>query len=211
MIVRAGQNIENRTRNYLVPVLKEYGPGFASKYNETYKIFTGVHDSLLDGSPYINDRCFVIVLDKLYKPKDYESFMEYVKTQDCYVLDYCPEADINKSRLNALVLKVPEKYHHAYDMFIQGRYSEMYSEEDIKLLFKNKPKVQEIFFRANGLKKAYVDSINEYFCTTFEENNINHKEFDMPPLCEEEILNYDKMSGESYFIYNYLKINSYVK
>lgn len=211
MILRAGQEVINRTRNYLIPILKEYGAGFASKYNETYKIFTGVHDTLMDGSPLIHDRCFYIVLDKMFKPKQYDEFMDYIRNQPYYVADYCPEANIYKSRLHTVVIKVPDNYINAFDMFIQGKYSLMYSTEEIQKLFANNPKVKEVLLRSNGLKKAYVDSVNEYFCTTFEESNLNHREFDLPPMCEEEILNYSYGEIKSYFLYNYLKENSYVK
>lgn len=87
------------------------------------------------------DPCFYIVFDKngsmtedVYTdPKAgrqrFNKFLTYVRTQKFYENDYVISDDHHM-----VIIKLPKRFRHAYNMFLKNRYSEMYTKEDLEYL-----------------------------------------------------------------------------
>ncbi len=124
--------------------------------------------------------------------------MEYVRTKDYYVGEYCPNPDIEKARNQVIILKVPTQFEKAYDHFLKGEFSQMYSKEEAQDMF-YKPtqkltyevltrtgtesflifagKVKAIFYAKEDFRKEDVRSLKP-------------AEWDLPIINREEILNF---------------------
>ena len=199
MDIKLGHQFLNKTWRFLTPALRGHGEEFVRTFNPLFKLACGIHDTLLDGSKIVlNERLIYILLDSNYQPECFNRFMAYIENQDFYVTDYCPSTEIS-SRKRMVVLKMPKVFHNAYDKFLQGKYSEMYTDEEIELLFSNRVKIKEY----NILKKSpialtdFVKEVNKEFKTDVSEDDMVDNEYEFLLVKKEEIFHYE--GGEVYF------------
>lgn len=199
MKIEIGKYYVNKTWKYLVPCFKAYDEKFIKFYSNVFKLAIGVHDTLLDYSIIDNKRCVFFMFDTKINNKFFEEFLNYLKYQEYYITDYCPESEIINSRKHMIVLQVPEKYNNAYDMFLQGKYSLMYTQKDIDLLFDITNKINEInvLTKKSTAKKIFIDNINKEFNTTI--NDVQNTELDLPLKICEEIFNCCKETKQVFF------------
>jgi len=85
--------------------------------------------------------CFYIVFNTMGVQRDgvyvdpeagraaFEAFMEYLRSWPMYAYDYALPDD-----QHMVIVNFPERYRHAYDMFLQNHYSNMYTRADLEAL-----------------------------------------------------------------------------
>jgi hypothetical protein len=151
----------------------------------------GIHDCVLDGTDFENQRLIYMLLDKKYNPRAYESFMNWIKHQNFYVTDYSHDVTLD-GRRHMVVVKVPKKFEDAHEQFIKSRYSSMYLPEEIETLFEGEDsrKVKEILLQYDSARKEFVDKVNNTFKTAMRIEDTYGGELDFPIEKEKEYFNY---------------------
>lgn len=177
----------NKTYRFLLPCFNWYGDEFISKFIRTCKQ-VGLGD---DVNPHIKGRYLFILCSKVVGLQNTLDFLNSVKSKDYYVTDYSvsPGHDFFM-----IVLEVPERFHNAYDKFIEGRYSEMYTPEEINVLF---PKTgdsdaRNILIKDPSCIDEFVVKLNQTYNTKLSEDDFFHeviKEYELPLNRYEEVFN----------------------
>lgn len=193
MDIRIGKQYINKTWRFLIPCLRGHGDAFVKKFNPVYKLAVGIHDSLLDGSSLSNGRNIYLMLDKQYKPREYQKFMEFLRYQDYFKGDYCPDSEIISSRKHIVIIEVPEGFSNSYDYFLKGKYSKMYSDEELKLFFSgpSRKKDYEILSKSGNALNEFVKNVNQEFNVSSSPKDFNGKELEFPLVKKEEIFNFE--------------------
>lgn len=192
MHIEIGKYYVNKTWRFLLPCLRGHGDVFIRKFNPVFKLAVGIHDTLLDNSRKSDGRSIYILCDKLVNKIAFDEFLNWLKYQGYYIADYCPDSEILKSRKHVIVLKIPEVFSDAYDHFLQGNYSLMYLEQDLKLLFSNpaRQKEYDILSRNSKIIEEFTKKVNDEFGTTVESEHFKNAELELPLKKIEEIFNY---------------------
>lgn len=192
MDINIGKSYENKTWKYLVPVLRGHGQAFVRKFNRVFKLASGIHDTLLGGSDLAEERVIYFMIDKKYQPYAYEDFIKFIRTQEYYAGDYCPDANFLTTRRHMVVLRVPEDFYRAYDYFLKGEYSKMYSEEQAKVLFLDSGKHIEygVLTKSEESLKPFLEVIDKEFKVKTKPADFRDAERDLPLRKKEEIFNY---------------------
>lgn len=211
MHIRSGKLYENRTWKYLYPCLRSYGSTLKGYLNSVYKLAVGIGDSNVE----MESNCIYILFDtnvhgtgvtvEQYR-ENISNFLEWVRFQSFYIRDYVFEG-INSSEKHMLVLRIPKEFHRSYARFMSGKYSEMYTPDQIEEYFQfvslpdkkiESDKNEKLQVTRAILKKSkaylptFVSKVNEDFGTTCEEEDLVTSEFDYPLIQEEEIFNLKK-------------------
>ena len=190
MNIKIGEFYVNKTWRFLMPCLQGYGESFVSRFNPIFKLGVGIHDTIVENTPIANGSNIFILCDRKYLEKTFDIFLAWVKTQDYYVTDYCPDINFEKSRKLMLVLKIPKEFEKSYQHFLKGEYSKMYSIEHLNTLFLSVPsrlKEYKILTLDNSLKEEFIQSINTEFGTTMRNFDEPVKELELPLVLEEEV------------------------
>lgn len=205
MQIQSGKLYENRTYKYLFPIVKHYGEELTNYLRYFIKLGVGLGDD----NRKLPAGCFFILIDtnpKIQNQKQYfeklDRFLTWIKYQDYYVDDYiyCMKDDCSS---HMVVLDMPSKYNTAYIKFIIGRYSQMYTEQEINKLFPidnsstNNKLISEYndrirFVRNVLLKKDesdFLKKVNKDFGTDLKKFSIDG-ELDYSPDLREEIFNF---------------------
>ena len=200
MNIPIGQLYINRTVRYLVPGLGFYGPTLKTKLNLVFKLAFGIHDTLLEGSHLEGQKNIYILVDKLVRPELFQNFMDWVKHQEYYVTDYVYDSIMeNHSRKHMIVLAYPPSMGDAYDKFLLGKYSKMYTRQEITSYFTEESKLEtrQVLMKTVHAKHRFISSVKEAFDTLLEEQDFltGSWEYDFPPNTEEEFFNTWKPLG----------------
>jgi len=195
MKIEIGRLYINKTVKYLLPGLGYYGPTLKTKLNLVHKLAFGIHDNLIEGTHFAGQRNIFILLDRLVRPDLYENFMSWIKHQNYYVTDYSYD-NLHEpySRRHMVVIAYPEKLGDVYDKFLLGKYSKMYSKEEIELYFQEEGKAwaKNVLQRTAYAKNSFIFAVKERFDTLLEQQDFltDYWEYDFPPNAEEEFFNY---------------------
>jgi hypothetical protein len=194
MGIEIGKLYINRTVKYLVPGLGFYGSTLKTKLNLVFKLAFGIHDTLLTGSHLEGQKNIYILIDKLVRPDLFQNFMDWVKHQEYYVTDYVYDSILEAhSRKHMVVLAYPPSMGDAYDKFLLGKYSKMYTKQEITSYFAEESKVEtrQVLVKTVHAKQRFISLVKETFNTQLEEQDflIGSWEFDLPPNEEEEYFN----------------------
>jgi len=160
----------NKTLRFLVHVLYEKDINFLNYYNNLFKFAVGVYDwkrkLKFENNLYImfNLKFNISTLNK---------FLKFIRNQKYYVDDY----KISEKAL-ILVVKVNESVFYN---FVEGNYSNMYSDNLIENLYFKKNDKSILKGVGNNLLK---NELKSFF--NVELNSINAKEKSLPPTFEEE-------------------------
>lgn len=200
MNLEVGKQHINNTWRYLAPCLVGHGREFTQKFNRLFKIAVCIHDTLVDGSIITEGRTLFVMFDKKYQPYYYQAFMEFLRKQDYYRGEYCPESEIFQSRKQVVVIEVPEKHFNSYDYFLKGEYSKMYEKEDVDLYFSSSYKqVEYQVLTRTGEKgfNSFMTKVSSVFYSKEQSSIINPEDFkdsewELPLEKEQEIFNYKK-------------------
>lgn len=191
MHIEIGKYYVNKTWRFLLPCLRGHGDIFVSKFNPVFKLAVGIHDTLLDNSKKSDGRSIYILCDKFANRIAFDEFLDWIKYQDAYIADYCPDSEILKSRKHVIIIKIPEVYNDAYDHFLKGNFSLMYLDEELKLLFSNpgKKKEYDILSREPKIIEEFVKEVNKEFKTNAIVDDFKNAELELPLKKTEEIFN----------------------
>ena len=195
MKIEIGKCYENRTRDYLLPCLKSYGGEFIKRYGTIIKLAIGIHDCLLDGSSKSASKNIYILCDSKSYSKNFSDFLVWIRLEPCYVADYAIDAELTiNSRKHMIVLLIPSGYHKAYDAFRVGAYSEMYTKEEIDLLFSepSKKTIKLILQKHHSIREVHCNKVNKLYGTDSTPDDFKDCELEFPLLVhpETEIFNY---------------------
>lgn len=191
MDIKIGKYYVNKTWRFLLPCLRGHGDTFVRKFNPLFKLAVGIHDTLLDGSEISKGKNIYIMIDKNVQQKYFFEFLDWIKYQDYYIIDYCPDGDFKKSRKHVIVISVPKAFESSYDRFLKGEYSKMYSKEEVDLLFSNPDRKKEynILSKHRTAIKGFINTINTEFDVDTSINDIKFEEYELPLKKTEEIFN----------------------
>lgn len=191
MDIRKGHFLVNKTWKFLRPALRSYGPMFKVKSDAVFKLAMGIHDCILDGTDFQGKRYLYILIDKTYRSKNYEGFMNWVKNQSYYITDYDVD-DMMTGFQHMLVIKFPEDYASAYDYFLDSRYSLMYSREELEKFYDAESPIKDILNKTASARREFLVKLNKSFETTLEEIDLMHPkaEMDFPIEKAKEYFNY---------------------
>ncbi len=197
MDIEIGKYYVNKTWRFLLPCLRGHGDIFVAKFNPIFKLAVGIHDTLTTDSKISDTRNIYILCDKFTNEKHFYEFLDWLKCQEYYVADYCPESEILKSRKHVLVITVPDIFNDAYDHFLNGNYSMMYLEAELNLLFSkpDKKKEYDILSRNSKLIEEFVKEVNKEFDSHATVEDFKNAELELPLKKIEEIFNYKEEDG----------------
>jgi len=191
MKIKIGEANVNKTWKYLSPCLQGHGGILFSYLNQIFKLGLGIHDTLLDGADVTKERVIYILVDTGVNNKVFVTLYNFIKTEDYFVHGYCPDSEISNSRKFMIVLKVPEAYYDAYDHFLKGEYSKMYTQEQLDLLFTDSTiHHKNVLLKQNA--QGMLDKIKNRFNEDLTLNDIEDHEHELPLEAEEEIFHYNK-------------------
>lgn len=180
MEIEFGKIYFNRTKIYLSPIVNVLGIDFNNveaygiydiKYENVYNDFKRDYHLFILNNPYINVKQFNDTLNK-------------ARSHKYYVDDYL--FDLNEMNKHMIVMKIPEEYHKSYDAFVIGRFSRMYTVNQLKTLKINKltpaGKLNapwHILTKDEGYRKVFIDKINKIYNTDLLEDDHVPREFDV--------------------------------
>lgn len=177
----------NKTREYLLPCIKEYGPAFIRKFNDIFKVAIGIGDIVVINRGLSYEKHLFILLDTTIANTHFIRFLEWIRSEYMYQDDYV-FGDIQKSKHHMIVIKFPEKFHEVISKFYKGKYSEMFKQGDIETYFSKLPDTQKILIKDHNYKIIFVKKLNSEFGTQITPDEYDG-ELDFPPRPDQEVFN----------------------
>jgi hypothetical protein len=170
----------NKTFEYLSPLLRLYS-GLVISLVTVDILSIGIGDKCvpkqIDKSP-----CLYIKI-KSSKSSALNKLLDFLEVQEYFVRYYNYD-----HKTYVLVIKIPAKFLDSYLKFIQGKYSEMYTKEEIKAFFdtgedyrlptleKLNKTEKGLLFLQQGIKETFGVELD-----IEEMKEIGFREFDLPP------------------------------
>ena len=176
--------IRNRTFTYLTPCLIKYGNDFVQRYNLVFKVAIGLGDMMIIDEDRKYEQHLFILIDTRIKSKNFVTFLDWIREEHYYQDDYV-YGDIKKSPLHMIVVKIPEEYTQSFEKFTSGKYSEMYTIEDIDTLFSKYPEAKLVLTKDRTYKVRFVRRLNRLYNTEVKPDEYIG-ELDLPLNKEEE-------------------------
>ncbi len=197
MNIVIGKLVENKTLDYLFPIFKIYGSTFLAKFNLTHKLAYGIHDCVLDGTPFEDQRKICILIDRKSRPNLYEDFIRWIRLQDYYMADYSHDHTIT-GRMQMVLIEVPETHASIYDSFLKSEYSQMYRRHNIDDFFKEEDHSKKVLMKSSEVGPSFVKQVNEMYGTTLTVEDFDEVgEYDFPWEKKSEFFNYRENKGEA--------------
>jgi|VirMetMinimDraft_7_1064189.scaffolds.fasta_scaffold00418_25 hypothetical protein len=190
MDIKIGKMLENKTWKFLSPCLSFYGSTFTDKINTVFKLAAGIgDDNHFNPTPSIYLLC-----DAKYQPRNFIKFLEWIKYEKYYLADYPFTPDLKDARRHMVVIAIPKAYLKTYEYFLEGKYSKMYTEEEIKTLFlQTDTKAANILLKKSKALEEFVKNQNKVYGTKVKANELvtMPEEYEFPLNHKEEIFNYE--------------------
>lgn len=201
MLLKLGNIVINPTARFLAPILSTFTTQFLQNFNliRTSLLGFAIGDLSYDKAKKQTHNYFlfiVVSVNGVYDTKKnrflsskqsrivLKQVLGYFKTTSYYYDDY-----IYDDNIHVIVIKLPQEFNQAYDNFIKGKYSAMYSDAEIKILFSDKnniailkklPEYKETF--KEKIKQRFGVSIGNYKSEIPDEIiNTDNTEFELPP------------------------------
>lgn len=193
MQIEIGKYYTNKTWKYLLPCLKEYGPVFSTKLSTLYKLAAGIGDGLLVNDSFQNEKLIYVLIDRRYNYKISNNIITYMKYQKQVISDY-PYDNAEGGRKHMLVIKIPERYYYAYDRFIEGKYSEMYTAEQLDILYTDNMthSAIEVLRKTKVAKEKFIENIHISFAVPYDKIVVMPEtELDFPLQKAKEMFNHE--------------------
>ena len=182
--------VKNRTFKYLSPPLGYYGSKFISKIKSLKLIAFGIGDYHLDNK-FITDRESIFILyDAAYFPRQTADIISWFYNQDFFVENTYYADYMNTLRYLIIDLPIP----NVLPKFLQGKYSEMYTQQEISTYFTRNSSLHalKVITKNESAIQEHLDKVNEIFKTNIQSDEIDFDTFecDFKPQPEDEIFNY---------------------
>jgi hypothetical protein len=187
MKIQLGSVYTNKTKQYLLPSLKEYGELFEKKFTSVFKLAIGIGDLCLMDMGITLEHSIFILIDTKFSRKQFNDVMSWVRNQEYYHFDY-PFDDIHLGHLHMLVIKIPEKFQVTSQEFQKSNYSKMYELKDLEVIFKDRKEQLDVFNKDPEAMLHFIDKINKMFKTNVEYIGWEG-EIELPLNDEEEYFN----------------------
>ncbi len=227
--------VNNRTRRYLYPIVNSFGKTFLrelleiTSYTRAEAGSTVTSVNLFDIVYYrckgFNNNLFLIFdtkgvydfnkgkyVNPIEAKKRFLNFLMFARTNTHYVADYQHEY----GKKHCIVFNIPTEYRKAYEKFLKGQYSQMYSLEQIDYLgFKpflrvgknNTPEPNRnyvVLTKDHNIGKTVLkQAVREAYGV--EHPPENPSEYDILWENSEEILNFDYAKEEEIEFFKQLK------
>ena len=78
----------------------------------------GIHDQTVEDTFSYKENKLYILFDTMYNPRNFESFLKWVKNEPYFVYDYVFSKDCKQNRMRMLILQVPLEYEDSYQAFL---------------------------------------------------------------------------------------------
>lgn len=188
MQIKYGKRYKNKTSQYLLPCLLEgYDKIFSMKLKEMFILGCGLGDNSIINNPNFNftdKRPIFILIDKISAKRKSEDFIYWVRYQLYFIKDY-PMDLIGRAHM--LILDFPEKYSNAYDKFLEGKYSEMFTKADIENMFSKDTEEYKILVRDKSLIPIFAEKLRKTFeLKTLREEDLTEVELEFPYTVNQE-------------------------
>lgn len=198
----------NKTIKYISKCIKYHSKQLKNKLNELSILAVGIGDNLLSeeiGKEY-KYHLFVLIdtngvminnkyVSKIISKKNFDKFLKWFRKQPFCESDYIFD-DILDGHMHMIVIKIPDNCKSAMDKFRESKYSEMYTPEQIKKLFKQN-------IRGSGTMNPVFQVLtkDKKYRIVFQ-NTIN-RDFGTDVMIDEDIeLDYPIKEEDEYFNYN---------
>ena len=172
--------VKNRTLFYLSKVFRLYDSNLYGKIKRLKPIAIAIDDYFYNNDS--NTSLFVLISAKL----DIDSIRDCKIFDTDYIFD-----DIIDSKLRMLVFTFPDNYNKYFDKFKESRYSEMFTQEELEIIFptvsdKN-DYVYSILSNTEFRRKQFLRLTNTMFNTTLSLSDTTNSDF--PIKINNEIFN----------------------
>lgn len=182
--------IRNRTFKYLTPPMGYYGNEFINKIKSLKLIAFGISDYHLDNK-FITDReCIFVLYDSAYFPRKTTDTLSWFYNQEYFIENTYYTDYMNTLRYLILELPIPG----VLPKFLQGKYSEMYTREEISKFFTRNSSLHalKVITKNEVAIEEHIDRVNKLFKTNLKRDDIDLFTFecDFKPQMEDEVFNY---------------------
>ena len=187
MNIEIGNGIENKTWRFLVPCLKDHGEEFEERFNsDVHKLAYGIEDKLFKNIELLKNKCPVFILcDRGILNEQFEGFLTWLKYQDYYISDY--QYDVRNLRYYMLVIDVPKNRYSIYNNFLLGKYSEMYSTNELKHYIDIYSDDYRIMSKDERYRGKFISKIEKEFGTDIKsDSSFYNCELEFPYKLKEE-------------------------
>ncbi len=192
MIIDPGKIYANRTRSFLLPVVKEHGSVFLHYISSIFKVAVGIDDYKLREHGYRFDSHLFFLINTVSSRKHFLNALEWFRTHDSYAFDY-PFDNLVSGHMHMIVIQIPSEFKRSYKQFIKGNYSKMYTKEQIERVFSPDSDNLKIFNPNRKVKEEFVELVNKDFGTSLTVADFEGEkelEVEYPFNRMEEIFNY---------------------
>jgi len=205
MKLELGKIFINPTARFLTPIFNSYNITFLQNFNLVRNHLLGFaigdvkydkakkkeHSYLLFAAYSVNGS-YDCTRKRFLNSKNgktiFLNFLKSIRKSSYYYDDY-----IYDEKIHIVIYSLPQQYNKSYDEFIKGKYSKMFSEEEIKELFthedniavlKKLPHYKETFI--NQIKYKFSVKEGNYKSTVPDEIIVidENTEFELPPTKE---------------------------
>lgn len=178
----------NKTRKYILPCLKVYGDVFTNKISNVFKVAVGIGDIIVDRCGINYEKHIFVLLDPAIAHGFFLDFLDWIRDQEMYEDDYV-YGNIQKATYHMIILRFPEKFWKQFDIFKEGKYSEMYDLETIKSFFQIYPNEQKVLIKDRNYRIVFTKKLNKEFGTTIQPEEWTG-ELDFPPTEKTDVFNH---------------------
>ena len=173
--------VRNRTLLYLSKIFRLYDYNLYNRIKRFKPIAIGIDDC------YYNHRdinaIFVLISSKID--------ISFIKDCPIFETDYIFD-DISTAQLRMLVFKFPEEYNDIFQRFLNSTYSEMFTDEQLELIFPTVHDKQDFVYsilkNTVHRRRQFLKLTNTMFKTTLVLNDVSQGDF--PIKLENEIFNH---------------------
>lgn len=204
--IQIGKIFMNRTRKYLLPLIKKYGDEFTFHINQLSKVAVGIGDMVVKKCGFQHEKHLFILVDSRYKPFRFVSTLNWIREHQSYEDDYV-FGNIQSSRFHMIVIRIPDSYLESMEHFRDGRYSKMYSSDDVRQLFSTDGKtgfdrtlyetIIKVLVHDHNYMVEFAEQVKLEFQFSDHDYSVHdidpESEFDLPMSKFEEIFNYKKV------------------
>lgn len=221
MKLTRGECVINKTSKYFLPIIntqpRHVVEQFVRLRNSGGIRGYGVQDYLYNDAKGVHTvACLFMVVDRsgafnkdkgMYvNPKrgqDYlNDFLRFIRTQECYVHDYIFDS-VKSPEQHCIVLYMGEEWHNAYEKLMEGKYSKMYSLDEL-----TKCGFKPTNIETNGI--YYVLTHHKAYFPYFKARltkQFNLRESDVDVLIEDDGREYDTSFMMEEETFNYKRLN----
>lgn len=176
----------NKTKRFLSPCLKAYGPEFEKQINSVFKVAMGIGDLILIENKVNYEQHIFILIDTKQATNHFKTFIEWIRYEDMFEDDYVYD-NISNGQYHMVVIKLPEQCYEPLVKFRHSQFSSMFTKDEVYKYFeRNQEKL--ILIKDNQYKIEYTKQLNKLFGTQVHHNDLQG-ELEMPIQKDEEIFN----------------------